>query len=85
MWMCRGWRLREKKAKISNMKTAMGYYRTTKQCMVLFDDDATNVRYVIGARFNAIRVSNDAQGISAAESAEGLAMLESCDGGAQTE
>jgi hypothetical protein len=67
------------------MKTVLGYYRTTKQCMVLFDDDATNVRYVIGVGFNAVRVSNDAQGISAAESAVGLAMLEGCDGGAQTE
>jgi hypothetical protein len=85
MWMCRGWRLREKKAKISNMKSAMAYYRTTKKCMVLFDDDATNVRYMIGAGFNAVKVSIDAVGISAAESAEGLAMLEGCDCGAKTE
>jgi hypothetical protein len=53
--------------------------------MVLFDDDATNVRYVIGAGFKALIVYKDSQGISAAESAEGMAMLEGCDGGAETE
>jgi hypothetical protein len=63
----------------------MGYYSTKKQFMVLFDDDATNVRYVIGAGFKALIINKDSQGISAAESAEGLAMLEGCDGGAQTE
>jgi hypothetical protein len=32
MWMCRGWNLLEKSAKIANMKKAMLYYHTTKEC-----------------------------------------------------
>jgi hypothetical protein len=78
MWMCRGWNLRSKKSKIKNMKTAMGFYKTTKECMVLYDDVAKNVRYVIAAGFQAIKVNHDSQGISAAESAAGLAKLKGC-------
>jgi hypothetical protein len=80
MWMCRGWHMCGQKAKIANMKTAMGFYNTTKECMVLYDDNAKNVKSVIGAGFQAIKVNHDKQGISAAESAAGLAMLKSCYG-----
>jgi hypothetical protein len=85
MWMCRGMNFRGKKAKTDNMKTAMEFYNTTKECMVLYDDNAKDVRYVNHAGFQAIKVNHDSQGISAAESAAGLAMLKGCFGCKPTE
>jgi hypothetical protein len=78
--MCRGWNLSGRKAKAANMKTAMRFYNTTKKCMVLFDDNAKNVKYVIGKGFQALKVNHNSRGISAAESAAGLAMLKGCNG-----
>jgi hypothetical protein len=78
MWMCRGWHLVEKNAKIANMKRAMSYYHTTKECLVLFDNSIKNVGAVIGAGFHGIQVNHDGQGISAADSAAGLAKLKGC-------
>jgi hypothetical protein len=84
MWMCKGWHLFASGSKIANMKTAMAYYKTTKECMVLFDDKAQNVVAVSGAGFQAIQVNHSGQGISFAEKAAGLAKLKGCDGRAKT-
>jgi hypothetical protein len=85
MWMCRGWNFRGKKAKTENMRTAMDFYKTTKECMVLYDVNAKDVRYVNHAGFQAIKVNHNKKGISAAESAAGLAMLKGCFGCVSTE
>ena len=85
MWMCRGFHFFQKNAKIANMKTAMAYYKTTKECMVLYDDNAGNVKAVIGAGFQGMNINHDGQGISAADGAAGLAKLKGCDGVAKTQ
>jgi hypothetical protein len=83
MWMCRGWHLTSKGSKIANMKTAMAYYKTTKQCMVLFDDKAENVKAVTSAGFQGIQVNINGQGISFGEKRAGLAKLKGCNGRAK--
>jgi hypothetical protein len=84
MWMCRGLNLWSTKSKIANMKTAMAYYKTTKKCMVLFDDNAENVKAVTGAGFQGIQINRSGQGISFDDRAAGLAKLKGCDGRAKT-
>jgi hypothetical protein len=84
MWMCRGLHFHQTKSKIANMVKAMAYYKTTKECMVLYDDNAGNVEAVIGAGFQGMHINHDGQGISAADGAAGLAKLKGCDGFAKT-
>jgi hypothetical protein len=84
MWMCRGKHLTSTGAKIANMKTAMAYYKTTKECMVYFDAKEDDVEAVTGAGFKGILVSLSGQGIVFAEREYGLAMIKGCDGRANT-